>query len=73
MLGIGFNANVAMIESAQTLPLVILLMGVVLTLSILIKTLLAKIGIPALIGYLTLGFLLKLADVQWDFLSIEAE
>ena len=62
-----------MIESAQTLPLVILLMGVALTLAILIKTLLAKIGIPALIGYLTLGFILKLLDVEWDFLSIEAE
>ena len=37
MLGIGLNANVAMIESAQTLPLVILLMGVALTLSILIS------------------------------------
>lgn len=73
MLGIGLNANVAMIESAQTLPLVILLMGVALTLSILIKTLLEKIGIPALIGYLTLGFILKLVDVEWDFLSIEAE
>ncbi|MBF2016679.1 MAG: cation:proton antiporter [Rivularia sp. T60_A2020_040] len=62
-----------MIESAQTLPLVILLMGVALTLAILIKSLLAKIGIPALIGYLTLGFLLKLADVEWDFLSVEAK
>lgn len=73
MLGIGLNAKVAMIESAQTLPLVILLMGVALTLAILIKTLLAKIGIPALIGYLTLGFILKLLDVEWNFLSREAE
>ncbi|MGB6300221.1 MAG: cation:proton antiporter [Rivularia sp. (in: cyanobacteria)] len=62
-----------MIESVQTLPLVILLMGVALTLAILVKTLLAKIGIPALIGYLTLGFLLKLADVEWNFLSTQAE
>ncbi|MDY6900444.1 MAG: cation:proton antiporter, partial [Cyanobacteriota bacterium] len=73
MLGIGFNASVAMIESVQTLPLVILLMGVALTLAILVKTLLAKIGIPALIGYLTLGFLLKLANVEWNFLSTQAE
>ncbi len=73
MLGIGFKASVAMIESVQTLPLVILLMGVALTLAILIKSLLAKIGIPALIGYLALGFLLKLADVEWDFLSVKAE
>ena len=72
MPGIGFNASVAMIESVHTLPLVILLMGIGLTLAILIKTLLAKISIPALIGYLTLGFLLKLADVEWNFLSTEA-
>ena len=73
MLGIGFKASVAMIESAQTLPLVILLMGIALTFAILIKTLLAKVGIPALIGYLALGFLLKLADVEWNFLSVEAK
>ncbi len=73
MLGIGFKASVAMIESVQTLPLIILLMGVALTLAILIKTLLAKIGIPALIGYLILGFILKLLDAQSNFLSREAE
>ncbi len=73
MLGIGFNANVGMIESAYTLPLVILLMGMAVTLATLIKALLAKVGIPALIGYLTLGFLLKLADMQWNFLSAEAQ
>jgi len=62
-----------MIESVHTLPLVILLMGVALTLAILIKSLLAKIGIPALIGYLILGFILKLLDVKWNFLSTQAE
>ena len=73
MLGIGFKASVAMIESVHTIPLVILLMGVALTVAILIKTLLTKIGIPALIGYLILGFILKLLDVEWNFLSTQAE
>ncbi len=51
MLGIGLNAKVAMIESVQTLPLVILLMGVALTLSILIKTI-TSIMIPIFLDYL---------------------
>lgn len=48
-----------MTESVQMLPL---LMGVAITLAMLAKALLGKIGIPALVGYLTLGFLLKLGN-----------
>ncbi len=51
MLGIGLNAKVAIIESVQILPLVILLMGVALTLSILIKTI-TSIMIPIFLHYL---------------------
>ncbi len=60
-------------ESVQMLPLLVLLMGVAITLAMLAKALLEKVGIPALVGYLTLGFVLKLVDTQWHLLSEEGE
>ncbi len=46
------------------LLLIVLLVGATIVLTILIKACLERVGIPALIGYLLLGFLLKLSDVQ---------
>ena len=62
-----------MIESVQTLPLLILLMGVAIALAILIKVGLESLGLPALVGYLGLGFLLRLADAQGQILSAPGE
>ncbi|MGF1540462.1 MAG: cation:proton antiporter [Pleurocapsa sp.] len=60
-------------EVAEVLSLAILLVGVAITLAILIKSGLERIGIPALVGYLALGFLLRLMDSQIHFLSVEAQ
>ncbi|MDJ0696903.1 cation:proton antiporter [Mastigocoleus sp. MO_188.B34] len=62
-----------MTESVQMLPLLVLLMGLAITIAIFAKALLGKIGIPALVAYLTVGFLLKLADTHWHLLSQEGE
>ncbi|MFP4119697.1 cation:proton antiporter [Coleofasciculus sp.] len=56
-------------ESAQTLPLLILLVGAIITISILVKEGMTRLGLPSLVGYLVLGFLLRLADSQWQFLG----
>ena len=44
--------------------LIVLLIGVTIVLTILFKACLERVGIPALIGYLLLGFLMKVADVR---------
>ena len=49
--------------------LIILLVGATIVLTILLKACFERIGIPALIGYLLLGFLMKLLDVQGLLLS----
>jgi len=50
-------------------PLLITL-GCLLILSPLIKSFLVHLGIPALVGYICLGFLIRLLDNQWSFISI---
>ncbi|QBQ55488.1 cation:proton antiporter [Nitrosococcus wardiae] len=45
------------------------LVGATVVLAALIKTLFARMGIPALAGYLLLGFLLRLADLRWGLLT----
>ena len=50
-------------------PLLITL-GCLLILSPLIKSLLVHLGVPALVGYICLGFLIRLLDNQWSFISI---
>jgi Kef-type K+ transport system membrane component KefB len=62
-----------MSEGALALPLVVLLVGVAIALSIAIKAGTSRVGVPNLLGYLLLGFLLRLADAQWQFLSPEGE
>ncbi len=51
-------------EAELGFVLIILLIGATIVLTILLKAGLERVGIPALIGYLLLGFLIKLADVQ---------
>ena len=62
-----------MSEATEGLSLAILLVGVAITLAILIKSELEHNGIPALVGYLALGFLLRLINSQWHFLSPQAQ
>jgi len=48
--------------------LLILLTGVVLVLSLIVRAGLEKIKLPPLVGFLAIGFLLRLADDQWGLL-----
>lgn len=56
-------------EAEVEFLLIILLVGATIVLTILLKASLERFGIPALIGYLLLGFLMKLADVRGVLLS----
>ncbi|VAX05196.1 hypothetical protein MNBD_GAMMA26-2102 [hydrothermal vent metagenome] len=49
-------------------PLLITL-GLLLILTPLIKSLLSRFAIPPLVGYILLGFLLRLLDQQWPFID----
>jgi Kef-type K+ transport system membrane component KefB len=51
--------------------IVILLVGATVVLAILVKASLERIGVPALIGYMGLGFLLRLVGTSWGLLSEE--
>lgn len=61
-----------MSEATEGISLAILLVGTAITLAILVKSGLESIGIPALVGYLTLGFVLRAIDSQWQLLSFQA-
>ncbi|MGD2245497.1 MAG: cation:proton antiporter [Candidatus Aminicenantes bacterium] len=58
-----------MSESAATFPLLILLLGVLIVITILIRSGLKKMGLPSLVGFMALGLLIKLVDVQTEFFS----
>jgi len=53
--------------------LVILLIGTSIVVALLVKSGLETIGLPSLVGYLALGFLIRLVDSQWGLLSGEAQ
>lgn len=58
-----------MTEATFHPSVIIFVIGSLVVLAILLKAGLKRIGLPALVGYLVLGFLLRLADVQWGMLS----
>lgn len=47
-------------------PLIIFLVGGIILLVMLIKPGLERLGVPALVGFLVLGFLIRLADTRFD-------
>ncbi|HKJ31066.1 MAG TPA: cation:proton antiporter [Balneolales bacterium] len=51
------------------IPMIILLVGSILVLAIFIKASFKALGIPALVGYILIGFLLRLIDVEWGILK----
>lgn len=59
-------------EIQDGLPFLIFLVGATLLVALLIKAGLRYTGIPVLVGYLLLGFLLRVFDEQWTLLSEEA-
>jgi len=62
-----------MIAVAQGLPLAILIFGAVVILAILIKAGLERLSLPALIGFMALGFAVRLSDSRWGLLPAGAE
>ena len=68
MPGIGLIRRVSVIEGETLLLFLVLLVGITLILSILIKAALERIGIPSLVGYLVLGIGMGLLNSQIHFL-----
>ncbi|MEX2465703.1 MAG: cation:proton antiporter [Gemmatimonadota bacterium] len=56
-------------EAAE--PLLIGLLGLLIVSAIFIQSALNRIGVPSLVGFLALGFLLRLADGAWTLLPSE--
>lgn len=56
-------------QSWFELPLVVLLVGVAIVATSLLRTALGRLRIPALVGWMLLGLILRLADGQWRFLT----
>lgn len=50
-------------------PTIILITGLLIVLTMLVKLAFEHAGLPALVGYLVLGFLLRVVDGQWGFLG----
>ena len=61
-----------MTETANSVQFLVLLFGVLLVVNIFIRMGLKKIGIPALIGFLIIGLILRWGDNEWQILSQEA-
>jgi len=60
-----------MTDSGQTAALQVLLIGLTIVVCALLKGLAARFALPALVFYLLFGFLLRLADSYWGFMSAE--
>jgi len=58
-----------MTETANSVQFLVLLFGVLLVVNIFLRMGSKKIGIPSLIGFMTLGFLFRVGDSQIHFLS----
>ena len=58
-----------MTSAEQALLLLILLVGAILVLAILVKADLECVGLPALVGYIALGLLLRMADQRWQLFA----
>lgn len=61
-----------MVEPEFEVTHLILVLGGIILLTILVGAGLKRIGVPSLIGFMILGFLLRVADSHWTFLSEEA-
>ena len=69
MLGIGLARRVRVIEGETLLLFLVLLVGLTLIASILIKAALQRIGIPPLVGYLLLGIAMGVVNSLVYFLT----
>ncbi|WP_026381649.1 cation:proton antiporter [Afifella pfennigii] len=57
--------------SQQALALLVVIIGALIVAAIILRALLERTYVPALIGFMALGFLLRLADDRWHFLNAE--
>lgn len=58
-----------MTDPAQIDAMMIMLVGASVVVAVMIKSLFGRLELPALVGYMLFGILLRLADNQWQFLS----
>lgn len=56
-------------DPAQIDAMMIMLVGASVVAAVAIKSLFGRMELPALVGYMLFGILLRLADNQWQFLS----
>jgi len=53
----------------QTEYLTLITLGTLLILSPFVKSLMERIGVPALVGYILIGFLISVMNQQWSFVT----
>jgi len=49
--------------------LILIVLGALLILSPLVKSLMERMGVPALVSYILLGFIVSVIDQQWSFIT----
>ena len=49
--------------------LLLIILGALLILSSFVKSLMERIGVPPLVGYILLGFLVSVMNQQWSFVT----
>lgn len=59
----------AVSDAAQVNALLILLVGVAIVAGALVKGIFGRLGVPALVGYIGLGLLLRVTDNHWHVLN----
>lgn len=62
-----------MTEPVHSVSFLILLIGGMLAVSVMLRAVLDRTYVPALVGFIALGFLLRLADSRWNVLNGEGE
>ena len=50
---------------------ILIILGALLILSPFVKSLMERIGVPALVGYILLGFLVSVMNQQWSFVTAD--
>jgi len=61
------------IETADILPALDLLIGAAIVIAIVLKMGFERVGVPALVGFIALGFLLRVGDDRWDMISDQGQ
>lgn len=62
-----------MTEPVHSIAFLILLIGGVVASAVMLRAVLDRTYVPSLVAFIVLGFLLRLADSQWDILNHDGE